>query len=241
MKFDIITIFPNIFSSYLKESILKRAQEEKIIKIQTHNLRDFIKDKHRKVALRQAQGNLEPRRKIDDRVYGGGPGMVLKAEPIIKAIQFLKPKNKKSKIIIFSPAGKQFDSKIASQLAKNYDHLILICGRYEGIDERIKKVFNDSHFDFQELSIGPYVLAGGEIPALVLVDAVSRYLPGVLGKYQSLEDKRYGVGVPVFTRPEILEWSLPGQGKKNKKYPVPKVLLSGDHKKIEEWRKKHKS
>jgi len=239
MRFDIITIFPKIFDSYLKESILKRAQKERIIKIQTHNLRDFVKDKHKKV---------------DDRAYGGGPGMVLKVEPIIKAIQFLKPKNKKSKIIIFSPAGKQFDSKTASQLAKNYNHIILICGRYEGIDERVKKVLNDSDFDFQELSVGPYVLAGGEIPALVLIDAVSRYLPGVLGKYQSLEDRRYGVGIPVFTRPEIFEWPPSGRafasskrasatrrrGKKSKKYSVPKILLSGDHKKIEEWRKKHK-
>jgi len=218
MKFNIITIFPHIFDSYLNESILKRAQKKNLIQIKIHNLRDFTKDKHKKV---------------DDKPYGGGAGMVLKIEPIIRAASSIKRQasGEKIKIILFSPAGKQFNNKIAAQLAKNYKHLILICGRYEGIDERVKKVFRGSGFNFHELSIGPYVLTGGELPAMVLIDAVSRQIPGVLGKQESLEEKRFGIGAPAYTRPEVIVW-------KGKKYPVPKVLLSGNHKKIEEWRKK---
>jgi len=216
MRFDIITIFPHVFDSYLGESILKRAQKKKLIQIKIHNLRDFTKDKHKKV---------------DDKPYGGGPGMVLKVEPIIKAVQSI---GRKAKIILFSPAGKQFTNQIASQLAKNHKQLILICGHYEGIDERVKKVLHTSSFKLQELSIGPYVLTGGEIPAMVLIDSVSRQIPGVLGKKESVEEKRFGLGIPVYTRPEILEW-------KGKKYPVPKILLSGNHKKIEEWKKGRKA
>ena len=224
MKFDIITIFPKIFSakggSYLNESILKRAQKNKLIQIKIHNLRDFTKDKHRKV---------------DDRPYGGGPGMVFKIEPLIKAISsILRIQNlklrikKKIKVILFSPSGKQFDNKMAANLSKNYNQLILISGRYEGIDARIKKVLYDSGFKIQEISIGPYVLTGGELPAMVLIDAISRQIPGVLGKKESLEEKGHGIGVPVYTRPEEFIY-------KGKKYKVPKVLLSGDHKKIEKW------
>jgi tRNA (guanine37-N1)-methyltransferase len=120
---------------------------------------------------------------------------------------------------------------VAGQLAKKYNRLILICGHYEGVDERVKKVIKDLGFEFFEISIGPYVLTGGELPAMVLADAVARQIPGVLGKTESLEEKRLGVGVPVYTRPEVFQY-------KGKKYVVPKVLLSGDHKKIEEWRKK---
>jgi len=232
MRFDIITIFPNIFNSYLNESILKRAQAKKLIQIKIHNLRDFTKDKHKKV---------------DDRPYGGGPGMVIRAEPIIKAIvsilnskfkilnskQIPSSKFKKIKIILFTPTGKEFNNKMAAQLAKNYNHLILICGRYEGIDERVKKVIENCKLKIVNLSIGPYVLTGGELPAMVLIDAVARQIPGVLGKKESIEEKRFGVGVPVYTRPEIFIF-------KNRKYKVPKVLLSGDHKKIVAWREKHK-
>jgi len=236
MRFDVITIFPKIFDSYLKESILKRAQKNKLIEIKIWNLRDFSKNKHKKV---------------DDKAYGGGPGMVMQIEPIIRAVQFAKSKipaspagrkNQKSrvKVVLFSAAGKQFDNKTASDLAKKYDYLILICGRYEGIDERIKKIVHSLGFKVQELSVGPYVLTGGEIPAMVLIDAVSRHLPGVLGKYRSLEEERYGIGVPAYTRPEVIKFPLPRRGKKNKKYKVPSVLLSGDHRKIEEWRKRNK-
>jgi len=218
MKFNIITIFPHIFDSYLNESILKRAQKKNLIQIKIHNLRDFTKDKHKKV---------------DDKPYGGGAGMVFKIEPIIRAASSIKRQasREKIKIILFSPAGKQFNNKIAAQLAKNYKHLILICGRYEGIDARVKKIIGNCKLKIENLSIGPYVLTGGELPAMVLIDAVSRQIPGVLGKQESLEEKRFGIGAPAYTRPEVIVW-------KGKKYPVPKVLLSGNHKKIEEWRKK---
>jgi len=221
MKFNIITIFPKIFDSYLNESILKRAQKNKLIDIKIHNLRDFTKDK---------------RGKVDDRPFGGGPGMVMQIQPIIKAIKFIKSKikNQKSKVIIFTPGGKQFDNKIAVNLAKNYDNLILICGRYEGIDARIKKVIKDLGLKIKEISIGSYVLTGGELPAMVLIDAVSRQIPGVLGKTESLEEKRHGIGTPVYTRPEVFRW-------KGKEYKAPKVLLSGNHKKIEMWRRKNNS
>jgi tRNA (guanine37-N1)-methyltransferase len=222
MKFDIITIFPKIFSaksgSYLNESILKRAQRNKLVEINVHNLRDFAKDKHRKV---------------DDRPFGGGPGMVFKIEPLIKAIiSILSLKiKKKTKIILFTPTGKQFNNKMAADLVKKYDNLILICGRYEGVDARFKKIVSDFGCRISDLSVGPYVLTGGELPAMVLIDSVSRQIPGVLGKQESLEEKRGLLGAPVYTRPEVFEY-------KKKKYKVPKILLSGDHKKIEEWRKR---
>lgn len=212
MKFDVITIFPKSFS-YLDESILKRAQQKGLIKIRIHNLRNFSFDKHKKV---------------DDKPYGGGPGMVIKIEPLIKAIGPIS-KNKKMKIILFSPAGKQFNNKMAANLAKKYQHLLLICGHYEGVDERIKKILK-----VEEISIGNYVLTGGEPAAMVLIDAVSRQLSGVLGKKESLEEKRLGIGVPVYTRPEVFIY-------KRKKYSVPKILLSGNHAKIARWRASHRS
>jgi len=223
MRFDIITIFPQIFDSYLNESILKRARAKKLIDIKIHNLRDFTSDKHKKV---------------DDRPFGGGPGMVIKIEPLTKAIgSILKSKNKKSnikiKVVLFSASGKQFDNKTAARLSKNCDNLILICGRYEGIDERIKKVIRNLKLEISELSIGPYVLTGGELPAMVLIDAVSRQVQGVLGKNESIEEKRLGIGVPVYSRPEVFTF------RKNK-YQVPKVFLSGNHKEIENWRRKYK-
>lgn len=243
IKFDIITIFPKIFDSYFNESIIKRAQNppplmdkssisgrkaQSIkgggkIKINIVDLRKFSTDKHKK---------------IDDKPFGGGPGMVFKIEPLVKAINSILPHLnpplnkgrkkegfKKTKIILFSAAGKQFDSKMAKDWAKKYNHIIMIAGHYEGVDERIKKIFK-----VEEISIGPYVLTGGELPAMVVVDAVSRYIPGVLGKKKSLEEKRLGIGVPVYTRPEVFKWH-------GRKYVVPKVLLSGNHKKIEQWRK----
>jgi tRNA (guanine37-N1)-methyltransferase len=230
MRFDIITIFPSIFNSYLNESILTRAQKRGLIKIKIHNLRDFTRDKHRKP--RRKASFL--RGKVDDRPFGGGPGMVLKLEPLIKAISSLKFKVQSSnlKVILFTPGGKQFDNKIAADLVK-YDRLILICGRYEGVDERISKVLKANSYKLKTISIGPYVLTGGELAAMVLIDAVSRQIPGVLGKRESLEEKRFGIGVPVYTRPEVFKH-------KGKTYRVPKVLLSGNHKKIDEWRKKYK-
>lgn len=236
MKFDIITIFPKIFDSYFSESIIKRAQKFGKIKINIVDLRKFSTDK---------------RKKVDDKPYGGGPGMVFKIEPLVKAISSLKlknpayakasagKKNEKLKIILFSTSGKQFDSRMAADWAKKYSHMVMIADHYEGIDARLEKVMKNLKFKIENLSIGPYVLTGGELPAMVVVDAVSRHISGVLGKRESLEEKRYGVGVPVFTRPEVFKWPPPRRGKKNKKYSVPEILLSGNHKEIEKWRKKH--
>jgi len=233
MEFDIITIFPEAFESYLNVSMLKRARGKKLVDIKIHDLRRFSRDKHKKV---------------DDRPYGGGPGMVLKIEPLVRAIssilktnhklqitnhkQISKSKTQKSKtkIILFSASGKQFNAKIASAWAKKYDRIIMTAGHYEGVDERVKKIIYDLGFKIEEISIGSYVLTGGELPAMIVVDAVSRHIPGVLGKEESLEEKRHGVGVPVYTRPEVFVW-------RGRKYRVPKVLVSGHHVKVDQWRR----
>ena len=211
MKFDIITIFPKIFDSYFNESILARARKNGLIQIKIHNLRDYTADKHKSV---------------DDSPYGGGPGMVMRADVIAKAITKIKSQksNLKSKVILFSPASKKFTQKDAQRLSK-YGQLIFVCGRYEGVDCRAEKYIADEVF-----SIGDFVLSGGEIPAMTVIESVSRLIKGVLGKSESIEEKRYGIGVPVFTRPEEVVI-------KGKKRAVPKILMSGDHKKIEEWRK----
>lgn len=220
LTFDIITIFPKIFSSYFSESMILRGQEKKLIKINVHDLRKWTTDK---------------RKTVDDKQYGGGPGMVMKVEPLTKALRAVEKKQgngetKKQIVILFSAGGKQFTNSTAASLAEKCGRIIMICGHYEGVDERIKKIIKDLGFEFSEISIGPYVLTGGELPAKVLVDAVARQIPGVLGKTESLEEKRLGVGVPVYTRPEVFKF-------RGKKYLVPEVLLSGDHKKINEWRK----
>lgn len=220
MKFNIITIFPNIFNSYFGESIIKRAQDNNLIDINVINLRDFTDDAHKTV---------------DDRPFGGGPGMVLKIEPIFKAVESLKLKvkssNFKQRIILLSAKGKQFKQKDAKRLVK-YDELILICGRYEGVDERVSKYIAD-----EEISIGEYVLTGGEIPAMLLVDAISRLIPDVLGKKESLAEESFKkdnyLEYPQYTRPENFN---PANGR-GRGWKVPKVLLSGNHKKIEEWKK----
>ena len=227
MRFDIITIFPKIFDSYFSESIIKRAVKTKKIRIKIWNLRDFAHKKNLPATMRSFG-------RVDDRPYGGGTGMVLQVEPILRAVQKIKP-NAKTKIIILSAKGKQFNQKIAGDWAAKYRQIILISGRYEGIDERVKIISRA-----EEISIGPYVLTGGEIPAMAIVDAVSRHIPGVLGKSESLEEKRYGIGVSAYTRPEIFSVRGSAFGGKNKKYKVPEVLLSGNHKKIENWRIKHK-
>ena len=221
MRFDIITIFPRMFDSYLNESMIKRAREKKLVDIRVHDLRAFTKDTHKKV---------------DDRPFGGGPGMVLKIEPLARALDVIlkNNKSKKAKIILFSAAGKQFDADITGMWAKKYDQIVMIAGRYEGVDERIFNVLKTRNYTLEPISIGPYVLTGGELPAMVVIDAISRHVPGVLGKGESLEETRYGVGMPAYTRPEMFEY-------KKKKYHVPKELLSGNHALIEAWRKKHAS
>jgi tRNA (guanine37-N1)-methyltransferase len=215
IKFDVITILPDIFDSYLKESLISRGQKKKLIKINIHNLRNWTKDRHRTV---------------DDRPYGGGLGMVMKVEPIFRAVDDIK-KGKKSKVILFSPRGKKFNQKIAHQLSK-LDQMILICGRYEGVDERVAKNIAD-----MELSVGDFVLMGGEIPAMAVIETVSRLIPGVIAKDQLLKERvtkeKDFVEYIQYTRPEVFS------PKEGINWKTPKVLLSGDHKKIEEWRKKH--
>ena len=207
MKFDIITIFPGIFDSYFNESILKRAQKEKLIGIKIHNLRDWTTDKHKTV---------------DDTPYGGGAGMVMKVEPIYKCVADIK-KGKKSRVILFSAKGKKYTQQDAERLSK-YDNLILICGRYEGVDERVAE-----HIIDEEISIGDYVLTGGEIPAMVLVDSVVRLVPGVIAKPEATIHE-------TFTEP-LLEYPQYTEPQTYKGLTVPPVLLSGDHQKIAAWRK----
>jgi tRNA (guanine37-N1)-methyltransferase len=223
MHFHIITLFPESFDSYLNESILARAKKEKKIKISFYNPRDFVKGKYRKV---WPDGNVS--KIVDDRPYGGGPGMVIRAEPVLLAVEkaYKKIKDpKKAKVFFFSPSGSQFSSDVAEKVAKKYTDLILICGRYEGIDARVQKILKA-----EELSVGPYVLTGGELPAMVVLDSISRRVKGVLGNLESVEEYRVSSS-EVYTRPESFEY-------KGKKYTVPEVLITGDHKRIEEWKGK---
>ena len=218
MRFHIISLFPQAFDSYISESIIKRAIEDKKISISFYNPRDYSDDKWKR---------------IDQKPYAGGPGMVIQALPVAKAIEavFKKLARKKtkvvSKIIFLSPSGKQFDTTYAKKTAQKVTDVIIVCGRYEGIDARVQKMFK-----MEEVSVGPFVLTGGELPALIMIDCISRQVEGVLGNFASLEETRTA-SKDSYTRPEIIEY-------KGKKYKVPKVLLSGDHKKIEAWREKHK-
>ena len=207
MRFDILTIFPEIFDSYFNISILKKAQKKKLIKIYTHNLRKWTLDRHQTV---------------DDCPYGGGMGMIFKIEPIFKAVKDLKKKKiKKCRVILFSPKGDKLTQKKAKHLSK-YDQLILICPRYEGVDERVAQYIAD-----EEISIGEYVLTGGELPAMVLIDAVSRLIPGVIKK-ESLSEESFNIEgkgeYPQYTRPEIF---YPNKKSKKITWQVPEVLLSG--------------
>lgn len=216
VRFHIVTIFPNMLDGYLTESILGRAIENKLIEVNTYALREYTTDKHRRV---------------DGRPYGGGPGMVMWVEPLINCAEEInkkiaKKKNVKVLTIIFSPGATQFTNVIAKQSVKKYTDIIFICGRYEGIDARVKKILKA-----KEWSIGPYVLTGGELPAMICIDAIARQVTGVLNAEDSVEENRVASS-EIYARPEIFEH-------KGKKYKVPKVLLSGHHKNIEEWRAKH--
>lgn len=217
MTFHIITLFPGAFDSYLGESILKRAIEDKKIHVRIYNPRDFTEDKWARV---------------DQKPYGGGPGMVLQALPVARAIEKAvkacgKAKKSEIKIVFFNPAGKQFDTAYAKVAAKKYKHVIFVCGRYEGIDARVKKMFT-----MEDVSVGPFVLTGGELPAMIMIDCIARQIEGVLGNFDSREEERMA-SPDVYTRPEVLEYN-------KKKYRVPKVLLSGNHKLIDEWRDSRK-
>lgn len=224
LHFHIITLFPESIEPYLASSILGRAQlksgkpkkgEKPKFKIFFYNPRDYVKDR---------------KQRVDRKPYGGGPGMVLAPEPYLKAV-IAATRSKKAEIFFFSPAGKQFDQTMAKRLAKKYGsqtaihHIVLICGHYEGVDARVEKILKA-----KKVSIGPYVLTGGELPAAIVIDSIARYVPSVLGKEESREDERVASS-EVYTRPEILRW-------KGKSHRVPKVLLSGNHAKIEEWKKK---
>lgn len=221
MRFHILTIFPKMFDSYLGESLFKRARKDGIVSVEILDIRDFTTDRHNKV---------------DDRPFGGGPGMVLRVQPIWAAFGAVRKKilrmrssadrNRRPRVrtVLFSTRGRKLDAATARRLAR-YDHLILICGRYEGIDERVAE-----HIADEEISMGDYVLSGGELPALVLMETVSRHIPGFLGKEESLEETNGSF--PTYTRPEIF---VP-EARKSVRWKVPEVLLSGDHKKIAEWR-----
>ncbi|MFA5877976.1 MAG: tRNA (guanosine(37)-N1)-methyltransferase TrmD [Candidatus Staskawiczbacteria bacterium] len=215
MKFDIITIFPDIFKGYFGQSLIKKAQDKGLISIRIHNLRNWAKDSHKTV---------------DEKPFGGGLGMVMKVEPIYKAIQALKGK-KKTKVILFTPRGKKFDQKVANQLSK-LDQIIFICGRYEGIDERVAKNIAD-----MQLSIGDYDLMGGELPAMIAIETISRLIPGVIGKKELLKERVQKGGGFIeyeqYTRPEVFS------PKKGVNWKIPKVLVSGNHKEIQKWREKH--
>lgn len=214
-RFNIITIFPHIFESYFSESIVGRALEKRLIDIKVKNLRDFTSDKHKTV---------------DDSPFGGGAGMVLKVQPIYDCVEFLKKKinteKEETRVILFSAKGKRYTQSDAKRLAK-YENLIMICGRYEGVDERVANCIAD-----EEISIGDYVLTGGEIPAMIVVDSIARLIPEVLGNEESSKDESHKeigyLEYPQYTRPEVFnDWNVPG------------VLLSGNHEEIEKWRKEN--
>ena len=218
MKFDILTIFPNIFDSYFNESIIKRAQKEKIIKIKIHNIRDNTTDSHRTV---------------DDTPYGGGPGMLMKIEPIYKTLKKIKL-SKNSKIILFTPTGEKYNQKLAKEFSK-LDQIVMINGHYEGIDSRI-----DEFID-KKISIGDYVLTNGNIPAMILVDSITRLLPGVLGNEESFKQDSFydnnDTEYPQYTKPEIFKFKKNG---KTIELKIPEILKSGNHKAIAKWKEDNK-
>ena len=223
MQFHVITLFPEVCAGYTDASVLGRAQKAdkgkgakvkgKKMEVKYYNPRDFTKDKHKKT---------------DDKPYGGGPGMVMYAEPILRAWEKAvgkKKDQKKVKTLIMSPRGTVFTNEVAKEYVKKYDHVVLISGRYEGIDGRVKEALGA-----EDMSVGDYILTGGELPALTIIDSVSRQIPGVLGTFESLEDERSTTG-ETYTRPETIVY-------KKKKYTVPKVLVEGNHKEIDKFRSK---
>jgi len=208
MIFDVLTIFPEMFQSPLAESLLKKALDKGILQVRIRNLRDFTEDKHRMT---------------DDYPYGGGAGMVMKPEPIIRAVEEIKAQHSEARSVLLTPQGNLFHQEMAREMSA-HPHWILICGRYEGLDERVRLAAVD-----REISIGDYVLTGGEIPAMVLIDAISRYIPGVLGCAASVEEDSFARGLleyPQYTRPPVF-----------REMAVPEVLLSGNHAQIERWRR----
>jgi tRNA (guanine37-N1)-methyltransferase len=213
MQFDVLTIFPGMFAGPLTESILKRGQEKRLIEVRLHDLREHAHDRHRQV---------------DDTPYGGGGGMVLMPGPVFEGVESIQKQYPaaRSQVILLSPQGKPFRQERAAELARDFDRLILICGRYEGVDERVREFLAD-----EEVSIGDYVLTGGELPAMVVIDAVSRQVPGVLGSPRSVEEDSFfaggGLEYPQYTKPAVFRGM-----------PIPEVLLSGNHAEIIAWRRR---
>jgi len=210
MKCEIVTIFPDIFHAYIGESILKRALQRKLIEVGIHDLRDYTKDRHRTA---------------DDYPYGGGAGMVMKPDPFFVAVETLCPEKAERKVIMLSPAGNKFDQKMAEDFSQEKRRLFFLCGRYEAIDERVRIAIVDD-----EISIGDYILTGGELAALVIIDAIARLIPGVLGDERSAEEDSFSSGLldyPHYTRPPVFRGMQ-----------VPEVLLSGNHREIWRWRRK---
>ncbi|NMB60270.1 MAG: tRNA (guanosine(37)-N1)-methyltransferase TrmD [Chloroflexi bacterium] len=207
MKFDIFTLFPEVFQPYLNASIIKRARVNGLIEVNLHNIRDYTVDRHHTT---------------DDMPYGGGGGMVMKPEPVFSSIESVLGKPPDIPVILMTPQGRLFTQEVAKELS-SLPHIALLCGHYEGIDERIRE-----HLVTDEISIGDYVLTGGELPALIVIDAVSRYLPGVLGDPTGAEDDSHASGLleyPHYTRPPVF-----------RDWPVPEILLSGNHAAIDKWR-----
>jgi len=210
MLFQVLTTFPKMIEAVVGESILGRARQKGMIEVQAVNLRDFTADKHRTT---------------DDAPFGGGPGMVMKPEPVFKAVESLvaRARGGRPRVLLMTPQGRRFDQPMAAQLARE-SHLIIICGRYEGVDERIRE-----HLVTDEISVGDYVLTGGELAALIVIDAVARLVPGVLGDASSAENESFSSGLleyPQYTRPAEFRG-----------YKVPEVLLSGNHEQIRKWRR----
>lgn len=225
MQFHVVTLFPEVVDAYTQASILGRAQKEKKLTVTTHQLRTFVTNKWGKA---------------DERPYGGGPGMVLQAEPFVRAAEAIEKriaksalkkttlkKIKRPKILITAAGGKPLTNALAKKLSKE-EHVIILCGRYEGIDARVKKMLRA-----EEISVGPYILTGGEVPALAIIDATARQIPGVLGTIESLEEGRIA-SHDVYTRPEVIAYN-------GKRYRVPKVLLSGHHAHMNQWKEKRRS
>lgn len=209
MKCDVLTLFPDILNACLNESILKRAREKELLDVKLHNIRDFT---------------LDPHRKVDDYPYGGGAGMVLTPEPVFRAVDFLKEDGEPRKIVLLSPQGRSFSQSMAEDFSKEKKRFVFICGRYEGIDERVRTLVDE------EVSIGDYVISGGELAALVIIEAVTRLVPGALGDDRSIEDESFSWGLldyPHYTRPREFRG-----------LDVPDVLVSGNHKEIMTWRRR---
>lgn len=220
IKISILTLFPDMFTGPFSQSILKRAQEKGLVEIKIFNLRNWAKDKHKTV---------------DDRPYGGGVGMIIKVEPIFEALQSLtaRVKAKKTKTILLSPAGKVFNQTKARELSR-VNHLIIICGHYEGVDERIRQ-----HLVDEEISLGDFILTGGEIPAMAMVDSLIRLIPGVLEKKEAIQNESFSkLRIKKSTIENLLEYPQYTRPAEFKGWQVPKILISGDHQKIKDWQKK---